>query len=277
MNHDCVPNIRYAYERDSIMAVRASKLIRKGEQIFNSYTKFLWGTQQRRVHLAYSKNFLCRCERCLDATELGSFISAVKCVKPECDGTMLPVDPVVIKSPWQCKTCGLKLDHARVSKICDIFSKQIFNKILHEPMSAINHYLKDKLSTFLPASNQFTIEVKLQIILKMKQDPNYVMTLEDYEDVEQYCYDVMNIIDRLSVGECFVKGLLYHEIITAKIKLAEMRGQVFDDVSRSKRHSAEAFHLLHLVLSQHLMCILSQLSERSFCACFAMLAMAFLI
>lgn len=101
-------------------------------------------------------------------------------------------------------------------------------------MSAINHYLKEKLSAILPASNQFTLEVKLQIILKMKKDPNYVMTLEDYEDVEQYCHDVLRVIDRLTVGECFVKGLLYHEILTAKMKLAELREQVFDDVSSYK-------------------------------------------
>lgn len=234
MNHSCVPNIRYAYDKNSIMAVRASKLIPKGEQIFNSYTKFLWGTQQRRVHLAYSKNFLCKCERCLDPTELGSYISALKCVRPGCDSTLLPLDPLAIKSLWQCKSCNFKLDHARVSKIADIFSKQIFKKILNEPMNAINQYLKEKLSTILPASNQFTIEVKLQIILKMKQDPNYAMTLEDYEDIERYCFDVLRVIDRLSVGECFVKGLLYHELLTAKIKLAELREQEFDEVSLHK-------------------------------------------
>lgn len=214
------------------MVVRASKLIRKGEQIFNSYTKFLWGTQQRRVHLAYSKNFLCKCSRCIDATEFGSYISALKCVRPDCHSVMLPLDPLVVTSMWQCQQCHLKLDHARISKISDIFSKQIFNKILNEPMSAINHYLKEKLSTILPASNQFTIEVKLQIILKMKQDPNYVMTLEDYEDIERYCCEVLEIIDRLTVGECFVKGLLCHELLTAKMKLAELRQQVFDDVSQ---------------------------------------------
>lgn len=235
MNHHCSPNIRYAYEKDSIMAVRASKVIKKGEQIFNSYTKFLWGTQQRRVHLAYSKNFLCKCERCLDPTEHGSNISALKCLRPGCDNVLLPVDPLAIKSMWECSKCGFKLDHARVSRISDIFSKQIFSKILHEPMSAINCYLKDKLSTILPASNQFTIEVKLQIILKMKQDPNYSMTLGDYEDIERYCLDIFSIIDRLSVGECFVRGLLYHELLTARMKIAAFKGQTtFDDVSHLK-------------------------------------------
>ncbi|CRL02052.1 CLUMA_CG015278, isoform A [Clunio marinus] len=246
MNHNCVPNIRYAYEKNSIMAVRASKFIPKGEQIFNSYTKFLWGTQQRRVHLAYSKNFLCECQRCLDPTELGSYIAALKCIRPGCKSVMLPNDPLVVTSMWECRECNLKLDHARISKISDIFSKQIFQKILNEPISAINHYLKEKLSNILPSSNQFTIEVKLQIILRMKQDPNYVMTLEDYEDVERYCNDVLFIIDRLAVGECYVKGLLYHELLTAKMKLVELRNQGFDNDTR--KYFAEMLQKCWLIL-----------------------------
>jgi len=66
----------------------------------------------------------------------------------------------------------------------------------------------------------------------MKQDPNYVMTLEDYEDVERYCHDVLEIIDRLTAGECFVKGLLHYELVQCQIKLAELRRVEFDEVSR---------------------------------------------
>jgi SET domain len=232
MNHSCVPNIRYAYDEHKIMTVKASKLIRKGEQIFNSYTKFLWGTQQRRVHLAYSKNFLCKCERCVDSTEFGSFISAIKCIHPECDSILLPTNPLVVTSPWQCKKCNLRLDHVRVSKICDILSKQIFHRILNDSICSIHQYLKEKLSVILPASNQFTIEVKLQIILKLKRDPNYVMTLEDHEDIEKYCLDILDIIDRLRVGECFVNGLLYYEIAKTKLIMLEIRKQVANDVSK---------------------------------------------
>lgn len=231
MNHNCVPNIRYSYDKNKLMTVYASKLIRKGEQIFNSYTKFLWGTNQRRIHLGYSKNFLCKCDRCIDRTEFGSFISAIKCIHPDCDSIMLPVNPLSVTSPWHCEKCNMKLDHARVSRITDILSKQIFKRILNEPMNLIHQYLKEKLSTFLPASNQFTIELKLQIILKLKQEPNYVMTLEDHLDVERYCYDILEIIDKLAIGECFAKGYLYHKLVNAKIKLAELRGESLSAVS----------------------------------------------
>lgn len=213
------------------MIVKASKFIKKGEQIFNSYTKLLWGTLQRRVHLGYSKNFLCKCERCLDRTEFNANVSGIKCIHPQCDSIMLPIDPLIINSSWKCEKCNFKLDHARVSKITDILSKQIFNRILNEPMNLINKYLKEKLSTFLPDTNQFTIELKLQIILKMKQEADYVMTIEDYQDIEKYCQNILNTIDQLTMGECFVKGILYHELAVTKIKLAELQGEVISDVS----------------------------------------------
>jgi hypothetical protein len=233
MNHDCIPNIRYAYEKNSIMVVRAAKMIRKGEQIFNSYTKFLWGTQQRRVHLAYSKNFMCKCNRCTDATEFGTFIGALKCVRPQCQDYMLPRDPLQVLSPWKCQSCNLTLDHVRISKIYDIVSKQVFQKIINDPMDVVNKYLKEKLNAILPKTNQFCIEVKLQIILKMKQQKTIVMTLEDYLDVEKYCYDVLTIIESLGCGECFVKGLLYYELLNVKLKIAELKNQTsFDEVRK---------------------------------------------
>lgn len=68
MNHCCLPNIRYVFDENLVMRCYASKPIRKGEQIFNNYSKTLWGTQHRIIHLSFSKHFLCNCERCRDPT-----------------------------------------------------------------------------------------------------------------------------------------------------------------------------------------------------------------
>lgn len=125
MNHSCVPNTRYTYDSRKVMTCKASKPIKKGEQIFISYTKLLWGTNQRRMHLYYSKNFLCKCERCLDATEFGSHISSLKCINPSCGGMMVATRPLTVNSPRKCDTCSLSLDYFKVSKITDIISTQV--------------------------------------------------------------------------------------------------------------------------------------------------------
>jgi hypothetical protein len=44
------------------------------------YTHALWGTQARREHLTATKYFTCRCERCSDPTELGTYISGIRCL-----------------------------------------------------------------------------------------------------------------------------------------------------------------------------------------------------
>lgn len=67
-NHNCVPNIRYTYDKSNIMTVRATRFIKKDEELFNSYSKLLWGTPYRQLFLNHTKNFKCSCNRCTDPT-----------------------------------------------------------------------------------------------------------------------------------------------------------------------------------------------------------------
>lgn len=72
MNHNCIPNTRYTFQRSEkyghIITFRAMRLIKQGEEMFNSYTKLLFATPFRRIFLAKTKNFMCSCERCSDPT-----------------------------------------------------------------------------------------------------------------------------------------------------------------------------------------------------------------
>lgn len=83
-------------------------------------------------------------------------------------------------------------------------------------------YLKEKISTILPKNNQFTIELKLQIILKLQKDETYTMKVEDLNEICRYCCDTLEVLDKLKAGECFIKGLLYYEIAKTKVKIAEV-------------------------------------------------------
>lgn len=91
-------------------------------------------------------------------------------------------------------------------------------------------YLKEKLLTILPQPNQFTIELKLQIILKLQKEASYVMLEEDYQDICQYCFDVMEILEKLKAGECFIKGILSYEIAKAKINIGKLNPSKLDKV-----------------------------------------------
>lgn len=83
MEHNCVPNTFHYFGEDVDqykITVKAACNIKKGEHITTMYTHALWGTQARREHLKETKYFGCTCKRCADPTELGSYLSAVKCL-----------------------------------------------------------------------------------------------------------------------------------------------------------------------------------------------------
>lgn len=90
--------------------------------------------------------------------------------------------------------------------------------------------MKEKLSAFLPKSNQFAVELRLQIILKLQKDEGHSMTEENYNEIIGYCFEVLEILDKLTVGECYIKGVLLYEIAKAQIKIAEFQNLPIDHV-----------------------------------------------
>lgn len=75
------------------MQSRSTVPIKKGEQHYTTYTYTLNGTAERQKHLRAGKFFICRCERCLDPTELGTHFSSLKCLECE-NGNVIPLNPL---------------------------------------------------------------------------------------------------------------------------------------------------------------------------------------
>lgn len=230
MNHRCLPNVRYVFDDDLVMRVHASKPIKKGEQIFNNYSKILWGTQHRIIHLCYSKNFMCGCERCTDPTELGTYLGALKCVRESCpDGRLVSLNPLKVSSVWQCDACGLKMDNVKVTKIQEIAGRMILNNAVKRDADYIVEYLNDHVAKFLPPCNQFTVELKLQAIRKIQGEA----VLEQLLEKEKYCDEILEILAKLDYGECFVKGVLCYEMFKVRMAIAQRREEhgSFPDVA----------------------------------------------
>ncbi len=75
------------------MHVRATSFIAENSQLFSCYTYTLNSTIDRQQHLMEGKYFKCRCERCLDPSEMETNFSALKC--PEClFGDVNSLDPL---------------------------------------------------------------------------------------------------------------------------------------------------------------------------------------
>lgn len=73
LEHSCLPNCYYTFDTVNKFKItmRAGRPIKKGEHLAIMYTHMLWGTHFRSEHLLTNKYFVCKCERCIDPTELG--------------------------------------------------------------------------------------------------------------------------------------------------------------------------------------------------------------
>ncbi|XP_055840242.1 SET domain-containing protein SmydA-8 [Episyrphus balteatus] len=117
--HSCIPNTLMAIDDDFNLKIYATLPIRQGELIYNSYTNPLMGTSQRQHHLKMTKFIDCSCLRCKDPTELGTYLSSVKCkVCP--DGYVSLFD-----SKWTCENCSAIMSELDVQKLLSEVAEQI--------------------------------------------------------------------------------------------------------------------------------------------------------
>lgn len=105
LEHSCVPNTRHVFDDNVRIHLSATRVILPGQHLHTMYTHVLWGTQQRRDHLKVTKYFDCTCERCSDPTEMGTYISGLRCLGCE-KGTLLPDKPLLgVQAEWKCDNC----------------------------------------------------------------------------------------------------------------------------------------------------------------------------
>jgi hypothetical protein len=112
LSHDCKPNTKHVFTGPNYTLELVSTVpIKKGEIISVTYTQTLWGTLARREHLKQSKCFDCRCARCSDETELGTYLGAIYCSQCKKSGTkrnsmIVSENPLEPSANWKCEVCS---------------------------------------------------------------------------------------------------------------------------------------------------------------------------
>lgn len=92
LEHSCNANLTKTFNTKGEIIIWTVGNIKKGDHLSICYTDVLWGTASRQHHLLQTKLFNCKCPRCNDVTERGTYYSALKCnsKSEQCDGLMLP-------------------------------------------------------------------------------------------------------------------------------------------------------------------------------------------
>jgi hypothetical protein len=115
MAHSCLMNTdrQFAADRSSgsshgiRMITRATKDIMEGQTISTSYLSIMNGTHERYFETRGTWLFICKCSRCLDPTECGTFLSTVACTQCK-DMTMQPRigESSQNELKWKCDKCS---------------------------------------------------------------------------------------------------------------------------------------------------------------------------
>lgn len=168
MNHNCTPNTRRDIDGEFLNRVVATRKIYKNDEIFTTYSQLLWSTPSRRIQLLMSKQFLCACNRCCDPTEKNSNISAIRCQNKKCSGYVLPVDSTNFKSDGKCNQCEMVCNNKRFLQIQEIAASMTKGFLSRSKftLSDLVDFIETRLSSIIPSSSQFVLEMKLDAIWK---------------------------------------------------------------------------------------------------------------
>ena len=74
----------------------------------------------------------CRCARCSDPTELGTFSSSLLCPAQSCRSAVISADVSDLSSDWRCSTCSKLFPASKISNVTAAIKEQAekleFNK-----------------------------------------------------------------------------------------------------------------------------------------------------
>ncbi|XP_055380294.1 uncharacterized protein LOC129611259 [Condylostylus longicornis] len=205
MEHNCQPNCYFLFDHQNgfKISVIAGRDIKQGEHLKIMYSNMLWGTHMRQEHLQMTKHFNCKCERCCDPTEFGTYFSALKCVGDEnktCDGIKLPKNPLSLTSNWHCNKCPVQIGYDEINYLISQMGEEVENLLSSKPTIKEIETLIDKLSNFLHPNHYHLFNLKHSLIQLYGSQTGYTLDKlsDDLLQKKMYiCNDLLNICDKL--------------------------------------------------------------------------------
>lgn len=143
--------------------MRAAVPIAKGSRITLDSLCSMFGTLQRQQIMEKTKFGGCRCQRCCDPTELGTFTSGIYCLRcPNREVVLLPECPLNQDSEWVCSKCADRKSANFVKELLKIARKDLSNldwNSVAECEAVVRKYEK-----ILHPNHYMLVEVKMNLL-----------------------------------------------------------------------------------------------------------------
>lgn len=212
--HSCIPNTILAIDDEFNLKVYATLPIRQGEMIYISNTNPLMGTLQRQHHLKITKFIDCSCLRCCDPTELGTYLSSIKC-KSCPDGYVS-----LFNSQWTCESCSSTISEINIQKLLSEIVEQLLlaDGDLRQYESLLTKYLVDlHPNHFLIIDIKQNIASVLRAILKnpMCQPARSIIRRKI-----ELCESILPVVRALQPGISRLYAIALYEYVINFIELS---------------------------------------------------------
>lgn len=113
-----------------------------------------------------------------------------------------------------------------MAKAQDLAAGAINAKTNSNSLKTLIQYLKEKCPSFIPESNYVVIDAKLQVIGRLSKSQEDCGE-ESAGTKAQFCQDILDIMDKLGLGECVMRT--YLETEKAKWKGVEEAAKYEED------------------------------------------------
>ncbi|CAH1639287.1 unnamed protein product [Spodoptera littoralis] len=230
MEHSCMPNTKHTSfafnpkDRKDLyeITIKAVVPIIKNYHIATMYSHALWGTQARRQHLKDSKYFACKCPRCSDPTELGTYLSAMKCLGDEnkpCDGIHLPEDPLDDETDWVCSKCPVRVSSSQVNMIMSQMGEDVEAVLMMDGSVTILENLLCRLTMFLHPNHYYMYSLKHSLVQLYGREQGYT-SMDILDKKIKMCRELISVTKALDPGNArlsLYNTVLQHELHSALV------------------------------------------------------------
>lgn len=185
----------------------------------------------RLEHLLTNKYFICKCERCVDPTELSTNLSSLKCIGDigkDCGGTLLPTKPTDVETDWFCDKCEVHIANEQIEIVLTNIEQEVEELLAtvtsrRQTMATAAEIeaLIEKLSYLLHENHYHLFALKHTLIQRYGRENG--QTFADLTDavLERkvgLCKQLLHIVDTLD--PCTMRLNLYTGIILYELHAA---------------------------------------------------------
>lgn len=237
LEHSCMPNCLYNIEPAGQLRLTmlAGRDIRSGERLSVMRTHMLWGTQMRHEHLLASRYVVCACARCTDPTELGTYVSALRCIgdeNAECAaGSMLPVDAQDPATEWRCDACPMRCDNEQIAFVLANIADEVDGLLLRRETVTVTEVetLIGKLTQLLHPQHYHLVALRHSMVQMYGSHKGYEahrLSVEQLRTKVDMCEELLRLLDVLdphAIRLALYIGIVLYEMHAAVVELERRR------------------------------------------------------